>query len=339
MKNLTPTLEQLRRIVADFGMRMSDSEIAEYREILAGALVPAYEFVAAAPDNLPEVVYPRTPGRRPGADENPLNAWHVKCEVRGAEDGPLAGRRVVLKDNICLAGVPMMNGASTLEGYVPDVDASVARRILDAGGTIVGKAHCEYLCLSGGSHTCAAGPVRNPWNSSRSAGGSSSGCGALVGAGEVEMAVGGDQGGSVRIPSGWCGCHGMKGTHGLVPYTGAFPIESTIDTLGPITATAADNALLLEAIAGDDGGLDPRQYAPRTANIRRRWRRAFAACESESCARGFRMNPRRAMFRPRSARRPSACASWARRSRKFPFRCTKKARPCGPRFASTASWT
>ena len=265
MKNLTPTLEQLRRIVADFGMRMSDAEIAEYREILAGALVPAYEFVAAAPDNLPEVVYPRTPGRRPGADENPLNAWHVKCEVRGAEDGPLAGRRVVLKDNICLAGVPMMNGASTLEGYVPDVDASVARRILDAGGTIVGKAHCEYLCLSGGSHTCAAGPVRNPWNSSRSAGGSSSGCGALVGAGEVEMAIGGDQGGSVRIPSGWCGCHGMKGTHGLVPYTGAFPIESTIDTLGPITATAADNALLLEAIAGDDGGLDPRQYAPRTA--------------------------------------------------------------------------
>ena len=263
MKNLTPTMEQLRRIVADFGMRMSDAEIAEYREILAGALVPAYEFVDAAPDRLPEVKYPRTPGRRPGADENPLNAWHVRCEVRGAESGPLAGKRVALKDNICLAGVPMMNGASTLEGYVPDVDASVARRILDAGGTIVGKAHCEYLCLSGGSHTCAAGPVRNPWNPSRSAGGSSSGCGALVGAGEVEMAIGGDQGGSVRIPACWCGCYGMKGTHGLVSYAGAFPIESTIDTLGPMTATVADNALLLEAIAGPDGGLDPRQYAPR----------------------------------------------------------------------------
>ena len=265
MKNLTPTLAQLRRIAEDFGMRMSDAEISEYRDILAGALVPAYEFVDAAPDNPPEVKYPRAPGRRPSADENPLNAWHVKCEARGAESGPLAGRRIVLKDNICLAGVPMMNGASTLEGYVPDADATVVRRILDAGGTIIGKAHCEYLCLSGGSHTCAAGPVRNPWNSARSAGGSSSGCGALVGGGEADMAIGGDQGGSVRIPACWCGCYGMKGTHGLVPYTGAFPIESTIDTLGPMTATTADNALLLEVIAGEDGGLDPRQYAPRVS--------------------------------------------------------------------------
>ena len=73
--------------------------------------------------------------------------------MRGAPYGPLAGKRVVLKDNVCLAGVPMMNGASTLEGYVPDVDATVVTRILDAGGTIVGKAHCEYFCLSGGSHT------------------------------------------------------------------------------------------------------------------------------------------------------------------------------------------
>ena len=265
MKDLTPTLEQLRQIAQDFGMRMEDAELSEYRDILAGALVPAYDYVDSQPDNLPEVTYPRTPGRRPGADENPLNAWYVKCEVRGAANGALAGRQVVLKDNICLAGVPMMNGASTLEGYTPDVDATVVRRILDAGGTIIGKAHCEYLCLSGGSHTCAAGAVRNPWNPARNAGGSSSGCGALVGAGEADMAVGGDQGGSIRIPSGWCGCYGMKGTHGLVPYTGAFPIEATIDTLGPITANVADNALLLEVLAGDDDGLDPRQYAPQVS--------------------------------------------------------------------------
>ena len=70
---------------------------------------------------------------------------------------------MVLKDNICLAGVPMMNGASTLEGYVPDIDATLVTRILDAGGTIVGKAHCEYFCLSGGSHTNATGPVHNPY--------------------------------------------------------------------------------------------------------------------------------------------------------------------------------
>ncbi|HSN32389.1 MAG TPA: amidase, partial [Ideonella sp.] len=182
--------------------------------------------------------------------------------VRRAAHGPLLGKRVVLKDNICLAGVPMMNGASSLEGYVPDVDATLVTRILDAGGTIVGKAHCEYFCLSGGSHTCAAGPVHNPYRYGYSAGGSSSGCGALVGAGEVEMAIGGDQGGSIRMPASWCGLYGMKGTNGLVPYTGVMPIEATIDVVGPMTATVADNALLLEVIAGADG-LDPRQVNPR----------------------------------------------------------------------------
>jgi amidase len=153
----------------------------------------------------------------------------------------------------------MMNGASTLEGYVPDIDATVVTRILDAGGTIVGKAHCEYFCLSGGSHTSALGPVHNPFKHGYSAGGSSSGCGALVGSGEVEMAIGGDQGGSIRMPASYSGCYGMKATHGLVPYTGVMPIEATIDHAGPMTATVADNALLLEVIAGVDG-LDPRQY-------------------------------------------------------------------------------
>src|SRR5262249_40604700 len=155
-----------------------------------------------------------------------------------------------------------MNGASTLEGYVPDIDATVVTRILDAGGTIVGKAVCESFCLSGGSHTSQSGPVHNPYRHGYSAGGSPWGCAALVGAGEIEMAVGGDQGGSVRMPGSYSGCYGMKPTHGLVPYTGAMPIEATIDHLGPMTATVADNALLLEVMAGADG-MDPRQYDVR----------------------------------------------------------------------------
>ena len=143
-------------------MSMSDHEVGEYLDVLEGTM-QAYDRVDALPDYLPEVRYPRTPGTRPPPAENPLGAWYVKSEIKGAPYGPLAGKRVVLKDNICLAGVPMMNGASTLEGYVPDVDATVATRILDAGGTIAGKAHCEYFCLSGGSHTSAAGPVHNPY--------------------------------------------------------------------------------------------------------------------------------------------------------------------------------
>ena len=256
-----PTHDQMKEIVTSLHMSMSDREIAEYMEVMEGTM-QAYDRLQQLPDNLPPVRYPRTPGYRPGAAENPLNAWAVKSEVRGAPYGPLAGKRVVLKDNICLAGVPMMNGASTLEGYVPDIDATLVARILDAGGTIVGKAHCEYFCLSGGSHTNAHGPVHNPYKRGFSAGGSSSGSGALVGAGEVEMAIGCDQGGSIRMPSCWCGVYGMKGTHGLVPYTGVMPIEATIDHAGPMTATVADNALLLEVIAGADG-LDPRQYDVR----------------------------------------------------------------------------
>ena len=253
-----PTLEQMHDVVGSLHLSMSQGEVAEYLEVLEGTF-QAYDRVNELPDYLPPVRYPRTPGYRPGANENPLNAWAVKTEVRGAAHGPLSGKRVVLKDNICLAGVPMMNGASTLEGYAPDIDATVVTRILDAGGTIVGKAHCEYFCLSGGSHTSALGPVHNPYKYGYSAGGSSSGCGALVGAGEVEMAIGGDQGGSIRMPASYSGCYGMKATHGLVPYTGVMPIEATIDHTGPMTATVGDNALLLEVIAGADG-LDPRQY-------------------------------------------------------------------------------
>ncbi len=132
------------------------------------------------------------------------------------------------------------------------------RRLLDAAAVIAGKAVCEDLYFSGGSHTACTGPVRNPWDQARSAGGSSSGSAALVAAGEVDLALGGDQGGSIRIPASFCGVVGHKPTRGLVPYTGAFPIENTLDHLGPIAATVRDAALALDVLAGPDG-LDPRQ--------------------------------------------------------------------------------
>ena len=103
-----------------------------------------------------------------------------RCDIKGASSGKLVGKTVAIKDNTCVAGVPMMNGSLTLEGFVPDVDATVVSRILDAGGHIVGKAVCENLCASGGSFTAATGPVVNPYNKTRMAGGSSSGSAALV---------------------------------------------------------------------------------------------------------------------------------------------------------------
>ena len=255
-----PTEEQLREVAADVGLSLSQADIKSFIELMRGS-VAAYNVVDAMPDNLPRVKYPRTPGYRPTGDENKHNAWYVKTTVEGASRGKLKGKTVVLKDNIMLAGVPMMNGAATLEGYVPDIDATVVTRILDAGGTIVGKAHCENFCLSGGSHTNATGAVHNPHKMGWSAGGSSSGSAVLVALGEVDMAMGGDQGGSIRMPASFCGIYGMKPTHGLVPYTGIMPIEIYVDHTGPMTATVTDNALMLEVIAGPDG-YDPRQFAP-----------------------------------------------------------------------------
>jgi len=253
-----PTQVQLEEIVSDLGMSMSSERVAEFLTAMEGNF-PAYDLIESLPDEKPIVKYPRTPGYRPSPDENPHNAWYVKSEINGSGKGKLVGKTVAVKDNVCVAGVPMMNGASTLEGYVPDLDATVVTRLLDEGAVIKGKAHCEFFCLSGGSHTNATGPVHNPHKMGYAAGGSSSGSAVLTALGEVDMAIGGDQGGSVRLPSSFSGTYGMKPTHGLVPYTGAMPIEATIDHLGPITGTVADNALMLEVIAGEDG-LDPRQY-------------------------------------------------------------------------------
>lgn len=252
-----PTFDEIKRISQELGFSLDDEEAATYVGLMEAGL-GAYDLVDSLEDVPPAQRYPRPTGHRPPPEENPRNAWHYRCEVPGAGTGPLAGREVVLKDNIMLAGVPMMNGTSILDGYVPEIDATVTTRVLDAGGTIVGKAHCEGLCLSGGSHTNSTGPVHNPHRMGYSAGGSSSGCAVLVASGEVDMAIGCDQGGSIRMPSSFCGAYGMKPTYGLVPYTGIMPIEIAVDHAGPITATVADNALLLEILAGPDG-LDPRQ--------------------------------------------------------------------------------
>ena len=256
-----PTPDQLRAVAESCGLALTDEDVSSFRGLMQGS-VDAYNAVAAMPDEVPIVKYPRTPGYRPAPEENPRNAWYRKSTVKGAATGKLKGKVVALKDNIMLAGVPMMNGSSTLEGFVPDFDATIVTRMLDAGAEIAGKVHCESFCMSGGSHTNSTGPVHNPHKMGYSAGGSSSGSAVVVALGEVDMAIGGDQGGSIRMPSSFSGTYGMKPTWGLVPYTGIMPIEIFVDHTGPMTANVADNALLLEVLAGDDG-YDPRIKAPK----------------------------------------------------------------------------
>ena len=252
-----PSSEQLQQIGNDFGFALSDAELESFTALIGDSFA-SYDRIDELQEPTLVSGYARDKGNPPSADDNPHNAWYWKSTVTGADSGPLKGRNLALKDNICLAGVPMMNGAQVLEGYVPDQDATVATRILDAGGTILGKATCENLCLSGASFTSAPNGVTNPHKPTHSAGGSSSGSVVLVSIGAVDMAMGGDQGGSIRIPASWTGVCGLKATHGLIPYTGVFPIELTLDHCGPIARNVADVALLLSVVAGPDGH-DPRQ--------------------------------------------------------------------------------
>src|SRR5436305_9184303 len=227
-----PSIGQLREIAHMYGMHLNDADLESFRGLMGG-IFDSYHRIDQLPEPTLAVRYARTGGYRPIAEENPLNAWYQKCSIKGAASGPLAGKRIAIKDNVCVAGVPMMTGSVVLEGYVPEFDATIVTRILDAGGEIVGKSVCEHLCFSGGSHTSDTGPVLNPHDHTRSAGGSSSGSAALVVTGECDMAIGGDQGGSITIPSCWGGAYGLKPTYGLVPYTGVFPIELTLDHQWP----------------------------------------------------------------------------------------------------------
>ena len=226
--------------------------------------VAAYNSVDRMPDELPPVNYPRTPGCRPAAEENRYGAWYVKTRDRGRRLAASSrARQVAIKDNICLAGVPMMNGASTLEGYVPDVDATVVdphsrRRRHDRRQDGVRV----FLLLGRQPHQRHRARCTTRTGMGYSAGGSSSGSAAVVAAGEVPMALGGDQGGSIRMPAAFCGIYGMKPTHGLVPYTGIMPIELTIGPHRPDDRDGRGQC----AVAGGAG----RAGRARPAAIRRR---------------------------------------------------------------------
>jgi amidase len=252
-----PSTAELAKIALDLGFHFDTADVLAFQQMMKGS-IEAYGLLDQLPDALPVPRYARLPGTVPAAADNPFGAFQRMTQIPGAARGPLAGKRIVVKDCVCVAGVPMMNGSAIFEGYVPEIDATVVTRMLDAGATIVGKAANEDYCYSGGSHTNARGPVDNPHRAGFTAGGSSSGSAALVGGGIVDMAIGSDQGGSIRQPASCCGVVGMKATFGLVPCTGNLGMEYSLDHVGPLTRNVADNAMLLEVIAGPDG-FDSRQ--------------------------------------------------------------------------------
>src|SRR3712207_1816415 len=122
-----PTKAMLRRMGQDLGMDITDEYAQEFLDFVQ-ALVPDFRLVERLADEPLPVKYPRTPGRRPEPSENRHGAWFVRTSIKGADSGKLHGRTVAIKDNVSIAGLPMMNGASVLEGYVPEGDATIVTR-------------------------------------------------------------------------------------------------------------------------------------------------------------------------------------------------------------------
>jgi amidase len=247
-----PSAGEIRSLLEAEYMHPTEAELAELEPMVDAMLGLFDRLDDLSPPEIP-VRYPaRDKGCRPTPAEDPCNAFIRRCRVEGAAAGPLAGRTVGLKDNIRLAGVPMTNGSRLLQHYVPDVDATVVERLLDAGATITGKLNMDDFGFAGTSETSAFGCVRNPLAPEFSAGGSSGGSGAAVAAGMVDLAIAVDQGGSARIPASWCGVATIKPTHGLVPSFGITYLDHTTDFVCPVARTVEEVAVALEVMAGED---------------------------------------------------------------------------------------
>lgn len=252
-----PTREEIEALGEDLHLDLTDDEVAAYETLIAEFLA-SYETVRDVGQPPTETtVRERDPGHRVRSDD-PYNAWITKCHVSGSDSGPLAGWNVAVKDNIAVGGVEMTCGSQVMEGYVPKRDATVVARLLDAGADVVGKTNMDDFAFTGTGKSSAFGATLNPNDPEHLPGGSSSGSAVVVAEGEVDMALGGDQGGSIRAPASWTGIVGHKPTHGIVPYVGAVGLENTIDHCGPMTRTVEAAAESLTVMAGKDPE-DPRQ--------------------------------------------------------------------------------
>lgn len=215
------TVGTVDKLCSDLGVGLKDDEKDEYKKLLAvfhdasqalldmeGTYDPGFPrgtFTHTSVDYIPAVDerrFPRENVHFPSKEENSHGAWAWKCDIKDKEptgSGLLEGKKFALKDMISVKGVPMLMGTDFIKEYVPDMDATLVKRILEAGGHITGKAVCENLCHSATSHSSSTGIVENPHCRGYSSGGSSSGSGVLVALGEVWGSVGADQGGSIRL--------------------------------------------------------------------------------------------------------------------------------------------
>jgi aspartyl-tRNA(Asn)/glutamyl-tRNA(Gln) amidotransferase subunit A len=191
--------------------------------------------------------------------------------ARGEPLGPLAGVPLAMKDVVVTEGLPTTAGSKILQGWRPPYDATITRRIKDAGVVMLGKTNMDEFAMGSSTENSAYGPTHNPWDLSRIPGGSSGGSSAAVAAFEAPLAIGTDTGGSIRQPAAVTGIVGFKPTYGNVSRYGLIAFSSSLDQAGPFGRTVLDAALLYEAMAGHDpcdSTSIPGEVAPAAAAAR-----------------------------------------------------------------------
>ena len=226
---------------------------AELSAALAAAEVSAAEVTLAHLDRIAAVDDRVRAFLHVAADSALAQAEGVDERRRAGEDlGPLAGVPVAVKDLFATIGMPTTCGSRILAGWHPPYDATITRRLKQAGAVIVGKTNMDEFAMGSSTENSAFGPSRNPWDLDRVPGGSSGGSSAAVAAYEAPLAIGTDTGGSIRQPAAVCGIVGVKPTYGGSSRYGVVAFASSLDTPGPLARTVLDAALLHEAMSGHD---------------------------------------------------------------------------------------